>query len=125
MLNNTYKAIPKMGLLFSIPLFCIKKASIFRYLLFWRRRRDFSLREPVGTSVHTSHFLCSYSLCSCHSFLLLSSSSGRSRKRPPRASALGFNFLFLYQKSKYLSILAFLAEKEGFEPSRRFPDLHP
>ena len=110
------------SLLMKFQSFFKKQASSYTLFCGQYMGRDFSLREPVGTSFHTSHHIVrSYSLCSCHSFLLASSATGSARKCPPRASALGFK----QHRKKQATLLRLLAKcwrrRRDLNPRAGFP----
>ena len=88
---------------FRISFFTSKKTPKIG-CLFWRRRRDSLgslLRSPTGTRTANSPQDCS------------------------NAARLSFSNLFLYIKKDTQKWVSFLAQKERFELSRRFPGLRP
>ena len=90
----------------------------------------FRLFFPEQTAQTFQKIACSPSFHSVrmllisHSFGLLSSATGSSRPQLPRLRRSGSIYLYKIKKEHYIVFL-FCAEMEGFEPSRRLPDLYP
>ena len=111
------------------PFFYIKITGTKRCPLFWRRRRDLKLlcnpscgsrKNLRGSPTHLLDFFDR-----CANPFSLHPLRGAPKRSPRRSPALGFIPIFAQKNNGHQTVSVILAQKEGFEPSRRLPDLLP